>query len=62
MATLVGSVHAIEASAQRFPTVASSTKIKSLLVELWPPTIVAVGLGLSVAWTASLFWLLYVIV
>jgi hypothetical protein len=62
MAALVGSVHAIAASAQRSPTVASFTKIKSRLVELWPPAIVAVGLGLSVAWTASLFWLLYAIV
>jgi hypothetical protein len=62
MATLVGSVHEIEASAQRSSTVASSTTIKSRVVDWWPPTIVAVGLGLSLAWTAGLFWLLYEIV
>jgi len=62
MATLVESVHEIEASAQRSPMVASSTTIKSRFAEMWPSTIVALGLGLSVAWTAGLFWLLYVIV
>jgi hypothetical protein len=62
MATLVQSVHEIEAPAQCSPTVASATTIKSRAVDLWPPTIVAVGLGLSLAWTAGLFWLLYVMV
>jgi hypothetical protein len=59
MATLVGSVHEIEAPRS---AVASSTSIKFRLVEMWPQTIIALGLGLSLLWTASLFWLLYEIV
>ena len=61
MATLVGSVHEIEAPPRRSP-VASSTTIKSRWADMWPQTIVAVGLGLSLLWTATLFWLLYEIV
>jgi hypothetical protein len=65
MTTLVGSVHEIEASTERSPAVASpmsSMTVQSRVVELWPPTVVALGLGLSMAWTASLLWLLYLIV
>jgi hypothetical protein len=61
MATLVGSVHQIESSPQ-CSHAASSTTVKSRLVEMWPQTIIALGLGLSILWTASLFWLLYEIV
>ena len=61
MATLVGSVHQIELSPQRSHA-ASSTTAKSRLVEMWPQTIIVLGLGLSLLWTASLFWLLYEIV
>lgn len=63
MATLVENVLAIEAPAsRRSRAVASATTIKSRVVELWPATIVGVGLGLSLAWTAGLFWLVYVMV
>jgi hypothetical protein len=62
MAAVVESVHEIEALASRSPAVGSSTTIKSRVVDLWPAAIVAVGLGLSLAWTAGLFWLAYVIV
>lgn len=62
MTTLVRSLHEIEASAQCSPAVASSSKLRSRVVGLWPPTIVALGLGLSIAWTAGLFWLLYAMV
>ena len=61
MATLVGSVDEIEAPPRRSHVV-SSTNVKSRLVEMWPQTIIALGLGLSLLWTASLFWLLYEIV
>lgn len=61
MATLVGSVHEIEAPPRRSP-VASLRTTKSRWVEMWPQTIVAVGLGLSLLWTASLLWLLYEVV
>jgi hypothetical protein len=65
MTTLVRSVHEIEAATQRSATVASpitSITVQSRVLELWPPTVVALGLGLSLAWTAGLFWFLYVIV
>jgi hypothetical protein len=63
MATLVENVLEIEApSSRRSVAVASATTIKSRVVELWPATIVGVGLGLSLAWTAGLFWLVYVMV
>jgi hypothetical protein len=58
MATLVGSVHQIE-SPPDCSRVASWTTVKSRLVEVWPQTIIALGLCLSLLWTASLFWLLY---
>jgi hypothetical protein len=61
MATLVGTVHQIESSPQCSHAV-SSTTVKSRLVEIWPRTIIALGIGLSLLWTASLFWLLYEIV
>ena len=61
MATLVGSVHQIESSPQ-CSHAASSTTVKSRLVEMWPQSIIALGFGLSLLWTASLFWLLYEIV
>ena len=61
MATLIGTVHQIESSPQ-CSHVASSTSVKTRLVEMWPQTIIAVGLGLSFFWTAGLFWLLYEIV
>jgi hypothetical protein len=61
MATLVGSVHQIESSPE-CSHAASSTTVKSRLVEMWPQSIIALGLGLSLLWTASLFWLLYEIV
>jgi hypothetical protein len=57
MATLVGSVLEIEPSTRRV-----STTIKSRFTEMWPQSIVAIGLGLSLAWTASLLWVLYEIV
>jgi hypothetical protein len=65
MTTLVGSVREVETSTQSSSTVVSSMAamaVQSRVIELWPPTVVALGLGLSVAWTASLFWLLYLIV
>jgi hypothetical protein len=61
MVSLVGSVHQIESSPQ-YSQAASWTTAKSRLVEMWPQTIIALGLGLSLVWTASLFWLLYEIV
>ena len=42
--------------------VATPTTIKSLIVDFWPQTIVAVGVGLSLVWTAGLFWLICLIV
>ena len=61
MATLVGRVHQIESSRQ-CSRATSSTTFKSRVVETWPQTIIVLGLGLSLLWTASLFWLLYEIV
>jgi hypothetical protein len=34
------------------------TKMKAVLSNLWPPMLIAVGLVLTAAWTASLLWLL----
>jgi hypothetical protein len=56
MADLVTGAHGSSSYA------ATPTAIKSRIVDLWPQTIVAVGVGLSLIWTAGLFWLLCVIV
>jgi hypothetical protein len=61
MATLVASVQEIETSVQHSHSVSNSA-YKLRMAEIWPRTLVAVGLGLSLLWTASLFWLLYEIV
>jgi hypothetical protein len=60
MPTLVGSVREVDTS--HGSAVGSSTPLKSRWADMWPPTIVAIGVGLSLLWTASLFWLLYEIV
>jgi hypothetical protein len=62
MAALVKGVDSIEASAQNSSYGATPAAIKSNIVDFWPQTIVAVGVGLSVVWAAGLLWLLYVIV
>jgi hypothetical protein len=40
----------------------SASLVKRSIADVWPTVIVAFGLGLSVVWTAGLFWLLYVLV
>jgi hypothetical protein len=59
MVTLVESAREIEASVER---AFSTSSLKRRVADLWPTAIVAVGLSLSVAWTAGLFWLLYMLV
>jgi hypothetical protein len=61
MAILVASVREVEAretKASESPTIAFA-RTRSRFGSLWPPALVAIGLGLSVAWTASLLWLFY---
>ena len=62
MAALARNVCEIGVSAQRSPTVEAPATIKSRIADLWPQTIVAVGVGLSLVWAAGLFWLLYELV
>jgi hypothetical protein len=62
MAVLAESVHEIGAPARRIAAVAIFTTVKSRVVDLWPPAIVAVGLGLSLVWTVGLSWLLYAMI
>jgi hypothetical protein len=60
MASLVQSVRG--ESAERSPTVACDTTIKSWVADAWPQTLVAVGLGLSLGWTAGLVWIFLVVI
>lgn len=60
MASLVQSVRG--ELAQRSPTVARETTIKSWFADAWPQMLIAVGLFLSVAWSAGLVWILLVII
>jgi hypothetical protein len=61
MATLVG-VQEVSSSVRQSHPLSSNPAYRLRLGEMWPRTLVAVGLGLSLLWTASLFWLLYEIV
>ncbi len=42
----------------RLQSIASTATIKSRVTDLLPPTLIVFGIVLTIAWTASLFWVL----
>jgi hypothetical protein len=41
--------------------IASTTTIKDRFAALWPPTLIVVGLVLTLIWCACLVWFLYLL-
>ena len=63
MTTLVEQAHEIQATTAPSSTSATSeAMVKAKFDDLWPQAVLALGLSLTVAWTAGLVWLLYLVV
>ena len=66
MTTLVERAHEIQATTAPSSTSATSATSKAMVKakfdDLWPQAVLALGLSLTVAWTAGLVWLLYLVV
>ena len=63
MTTLVERAHEIQATTAPSGTSASSkAMVKTKFDDLWPQAVLALGVSLTVAWTAGLVWLLFLVV
>jgi hypothetical protein len=63
MTMLVERAHKIEATtAPLSKSVTSKAMVKAKFDDLWPQAVLALGLSLTVGWTAGLVWLLYLVV
>jgi hypothetical protein len=62
MTTLVERAHEIQATTAPSSTSATfKAMVKAKFDDLWPQAVLALGLSLTVAWTAGLVWLLYLV-
>ena len=63
MTMLVERAHEIEATtAPPSKSATSKAMVKAKFADLWPQAVLALGVSLTVVWTAGLVWLLYLVV
>ena len=64
MTTLVERAHEIQATTAPVSSASATSKamVKAKFADLWPQAVLALGVSLTVVWTAGLVWLLYLVV